>query len=72
MGVNSHQMSIVWCLTRRKGTNNYRRNGADEMVDRIDEMLADRIVDEMADRIDETGDRIDEMVTVNNVVFIIK
>ena len=52
MGVNSHQMSIVWCLTR-KGTNNYRRNGADEMVDRIDEMLlADRIVDEMADRID--------------------
>ena len=30
------------------------------------------IEDEMAHRIDETGNRIDEVVTVNNVIFIIK
>ena len=60
MGVNSHQISTVWCLTR-KGTKN--------LEDRIyDEKMGDQLtkwvinVVEMGDRIDdEIGKQIDEM-----------
>ena len=53
MGVNSHQMSIVWCLTR-KGMKNLEDQTDDEMGDQIVTKWAyHRIDDEMGDRIDD-------------------
>ena len=50
MGVNSHQMSIVWCLTR-KGMKNLEDRTDDEMADRIMTKWAyHRIDDEMGDQ----------------------
>ena len=52
MGVNSHQMDIVWCLTR-KGMKN-----SEDRID--DEKMGDRILTKWAIDVDEMGYRIDD------------
>ena len=67
MGVNSHQISTVWCLTR-KGTKNSEDQIDDEkMGDQLTKWvvinvveMGDRMDDEICKRIDEMGDQIDE------------
>ena len=58
MGVNSHQMSIVWCLTRKKGMKNLEDRSkwaiesllmkwAKERMNRMDDEMGDQIDDRM-------------------------
>ena len=42
MGVNSHQMSIVWCLTRK---------GMKNLEDQIDDVMGDRILTKWANEL---------------------